>query len=111
MVDPKLEQEIHLLHKRVCYALGDPSRLLILYALADGPMCVNELVRALRMSQSTASRHLAVLRERGLAGPERRGTAIYYHLTDRRVIQALDLLRALLAAQIQADSNLAQTLA
>jgi ArsR family transcriptional regulator len=110
MVDPRLEQEIRLLHKRVCYALADPSRLLILYALAEGPLCVNELAKALHMSQPTVSRHLAVLRERGLLHTERQGTAIYYHLADRRVIEALDLLRALLAAQIEADSNLAQSL-
>ena len=110
-MDPKLEREIHLLHKRVCHALADPNRVLILYALAEGPLCVSELVETLHVSQPTVSRHLAVLRERGLVKDERRGTAIYYHLTDRRVIEALDLLRAFLAGQREADLNLAQTLA
>ena len=28
-----LEQEINLMHERVCYALGDPKRVLMLYLL------------------------------------------------------------------------------
>ena len=111
MIDSKLEQEIHLLHQRVCPALGDPKRLLILYALEDGPLCVNELTEALQISQPTVSRHLGVLRERGLVNSERRGTAVYYSLADRRLIQAVDLLRAVLQSQIAADVRVAEALA
>lgn len=67
---------MYLLHERVCPALGDPKRLLILYALAEGPRCVNELVEVLQVSQPTVSRHLRVLRERGLVNTDRQGTAI-----------------------------------
>lgn len=110
MVDQKLEQEILLLHKRVCYALADAKRVLILYALADGPQCVNELAEALSTSQPTVSRHLRVLRERELVSTERVGTTITYSLADRRVIEALDLLRQVLAAQLAADVELARSL-
>lgn len=111
MIDPKLDREVHLLHKRVCPALGDPKRLLILYALAEGSLCVNELVEVLQISQPTVSRHLRVLRERGLVNTERKGTAIYYSLADQRLIQAVDLLRAVLQSQMAAEADLAQALA
>lgn len=110
MIDQKLEQEIQLLHKRICHALADPKRVLIIYALAEGPLCVNELVEVLNISQPTVSRHLGVLRDRGLVNTERKGTAIYYNLADRRLIDALDLLRAILAAQLAANADLAQSL-
>ncbi|MDY7042463.1 MAG: metalloregulator ArsR/SmtB family transcription factor [Chloroflexota bacterium] len=110
MIDQKLEQEVHLLHKRVCYALADPNRVLLLYALSEGPLCVSELVEALDVSQPTVSRHLRVLRDRGLVNPERKGTAIYYNLTDRRLIEALDLLRGVLSAQMAANADLVQSL-
>jgi len=110
MIDPKLEQEAQLLHNRICYALGDPKRVLLLYLLSDGPKCVNELVEALRLPQSTVSRHLRVLRERGLANAERSGTAVYYTLADPRVIQALDLLRAVLVSQLTASAEWVQSL-
>ena len=111
MIDPKLVLEVEQLHLRVCPALGDPKRLLILYALAEGPLCVNELVDALQMSQPTVSRHLRVLRERRLVNTERRATAIYYSLADRRLLQVIDLLRGILQAQMAAEAVTAQALA
>jgi DNA-binding transcriptional ArsR family regulator len=111
MITPKLEQEIYLLHKRVCPAMGDPKRLLILYALEEGPLCVNELAEALHLSQPTVSRHLATLRDRGLVTTDRQGTAIYYSLADRRLIRAVDLLREVLSAQLAAEAGVAQSLA
>jgi DNA-binding transcriptional ArsR family regulator len=111
MIDPKLEQEIHLLHQRVCPALGDPKRMLILYALEEGPLCVNELTESLRLSQPTVSRHLGVLRDRGLVTTERRGTAVYYSLADERLLRAVDLLRGVLQSQMAADVRVAEALA
>jgi DNA-binding transcriptional ArsR family regulator len=109
-IDPKLEQEIELLHGRICYALADPKRVLILYVLSKGSQCVGEVVEALQVPQSTVSRHLRVLRERGLVQTERQGTAVYYTLADRRVIEALDLLRGILATQLTASADLAESL-
>jgi ArsR family transcriptional regulator len=110
MVDRKLEREIELLHNRICHALADPKRILILYVLSEGSQCVSELVEALDLPQSTVSRHLRVLRERRLVHTERQGTAIYYTLADPRIIEALDLLRAILATQLAASVDLAQSL-
>lgn len=110
MIGPKLEQEILLLHQRVCPALGDPKRMLILYALEEGPLCVNELVESLHLSQPTASRHLGVLRDRGLVTTERRGTAVYYSLADKRLLRAIDLLRSVLQSQVAADARVAEAL-
>ena len=109
-MDQKLGQEIQLLHKRICYALGDPKRVMLLYALSKGSQCVNELVDVLDVPQPTVSRHLGILRERGLVSTERQGTSVYYTLTDQRIIEALDLLRAILASQLTAEASLTQSL-
>ena len=66
MVSQALAQEISQLEADFCFALSDPTRLLILYALADGPRNVTELSNELEVIQPTASRHLKVLRDRGL---------------------------------------------
>ena len=81
MVDRQLEHEIELLHSRICQALADPKRVLILYLLAEGPLRVGELVDRMDVPQPTASRHLAVLRERRLVQAERDGTAdrVFHH--------------------------------
>nr|HID13381.1 transcriptional regulator [Anaerolineae bacterium] len=84
------------------------KRILLLYALADGPRRVTDLAEALGVPQPTVSHHLKILRERGLVVAEREGTAAYYSLADQRVIQALDLLRAMLADLLAQQADLAE---
>ncbi len=108
MPNPDLEREIQLLHSRVCYGVADPKRVLMLYALEKGPLCVTELAAEVRLPQPAVSRHLRVLRERGLVRTVRKGPAVYYSLGDRRLLEAMDLLRAVLAAQLAAERGLAR---
>ncbi len=96
MVAQALAQEISQLQADFCFALSDPTRLLMLYALADAPRNVTELANDLNIIQPTTSRHLKVLRERGLVYAVRQGTTVTYHLADTRLIQALDLLRTVM---------------
>jgi DNA-binding transcriptional ArsR family regulator len=105
-----LEAEIHQLHAEICQALSDPKRIAILYELADGRENVGELAAALAIDQTTASRHLKVLRERSMVNAEREGSNVYYSLADRRVIHALDTLREVLAASLAQRKVLADIL-
>jgi DNA-binding transcriptional ArsR family regulator len=110
MIDQKLEKEIGMLHNRICHALADPKRILILHLLSENPRLVNELAEMLEVPQPTVSRHLSVLRERGLVDAEREGTAIRYTLADHRIIDALDLMRAILNTQLTDSIDLAKSL-
>ncbi len=103
-----LQQEIALLHAQVCQGLADPKRILLLYALAEGPCRVTDLAETLGLPQPTVSHHLKILRERGLVAAEQEGTAVYYALADERVIQALNLLRDVLRDQLALRSGLAE---
>lgn len=107
---PPLKQEIHQLHSRLCAGLADPKRILLLYALADGPHNVSDLTETLALPQPTISRHLKLLRERGLVIAERDGQSVFYRLADRRVIEALDLLRTVLADMLESQANLARSI-
>ena len=106
MVNQTLRQEIIQLEADFCAALSDPTRIFILYALNEQPLNVTELTNELGIPQPTTSRHLKFLRERGLVTTERRGTVITYHLMDRRVIQAMDLLRAAMRERLTQQANL-----
>jgi DNA-binding transcriptional ArsR family regulator len=106
MLTPTLQQEITQIEANFCAALSDPNRLLILYALNEKPLNVTELTNELGLSQPTMSRHLKVLRERGLVQTVRTGTIITYHLTDPRLIQALDLLRSVMRERLTHQANL-----
>jgi DNA-binding transcriptional ArsR family regulator len=105
--EERLKEEITLLHAQICSGLADPNRILILYSLAESPKNVNEIAKRLKLPQPTVSRHLKILRERGIARTERDAQNIIYSLGDMRIIQALNLLRASLADILQSQAALA----
>jgi len=104
-----LHEEITRLHADMCSALADPSRILLLYVLAEKPCCVNDLATAVGISQPAASRHLKILRETGLVRPLRQGPSVEYSLTDMRLIEALNILRAVLRDRIAYRAGLMET--
>ncbi len=109
-MESQLRQEIIQLHAHICGGLADPTRILLLYLLAEAPHTVSELVAEVGLPQPTVSRHLKVLRERHLVRAERRGQSVEYSLADERVIQALDLLRAVMADTLAARASLIETI-
>jgi len=86
------KNEIYRLHAEFCQTLSDANRLLIISELSKGELSVNELVSRLGLRQSNVSKHLAVMRERGLVSTRREGAAIYYRLSDKRISEAIRLL-------------------
>jgi ArsR family transcriptional regulator len=106
MVTQTLQQEISQLEADFCFALSDPTRILMLYALNVKPLNVTEITNELGIPQPTTSRHLKVLRERGLVHTTRQGTTITYQLSDRRLIQALDLLRSVMRDRLTQQASL-----
>jgi len=105
-VDRETALEIHELHARICKAIADPKRLLIINELRDGPMTVGELSDALGISQSNCSQHLAILRDRGVLMAERAGTSVSYSLRSDKVLKAVDLLREFMAEDLGTRSKL-----
>jgi DNA-binding transcriptional ArsR family regulator len=105
-----LENEINQLHAEICAGLADPNRIMLLYSLSQSARNVTELCNELEMPQPLISRHLKVLRERGMVTTERRGTVIVYSLSDKRLIEALDLLRAVMHDNISKRAELVSVL-
>lgn len=99
--------EISQRHAEMCAALADLHRLLLLYALADEPQSVTELVQRIGLSQPAVSRHLRIMRESGIVSAERRGKSIYYFVTDQRIVQSMDMLRTILSEQMQEQGSAA----
>jgi ArsR family transcriptional regulator len=105
-MEPELQREIRLLHAEICQALADSKRIALLYTLDKGPQCVTDLAEALGVPQPTVSYHLKILRERGLVMARPDGATVYYSLADGRIIEALDLLRAMLADLLAQQADL-----
>ena len=100
MEPTNLAEEVSSLHAELCSALADPTRIMLIYALSEKPCNVGELAIQGGVSQPTGSRHLKILRDRGLVRPTRLGPNVEYSLIDHRLVEALDLLRAILRDRI-----------
>jgi ArsR family transcriptional regulator len=99
------EQELFQLHASVCKGLADPKRLLIINALRDGELAVNEICSKLELAQANVSQHLSILRDKGLVRTRRDGQSVYYSLTSEKIITAMDLLREVMAEQVAATTG------
>jgi len=99
---------IYRLHAQFCKTLSDANRLLIIAELAKGEVSVNEIAQRLQLRQANVSKHLGLMRERGLVVARREGATIYYSLSDPRIIEAIKLLKEVQADQIEKQYSLAQ---
>jgi DNA-binding transcriptional ArsR family regulator len=61
------------------------------------------------VSQPSISRHLKILRERGLVRGKRDGASIEYRLADHRLIEALDILCQVMRDQLQHRANISHS--
>jgi DNA-binding transcriptional ArsR family regulator len=66
-------------------ALGDPTRLRILYALVRQPLCVRDVALVVGLSESAVSHQLRLLRDRRLVKATRDGSLVYYTVDDHHV--------------------------
>ncbi len=68
---------------RVCHALSDPLRLIILYLVSEQPLCVCVINRFVQLSGPKLSYHLNILKGAGLIKGEYHGNWIIYSITGK----------------------------
>lgn len=75
---------------RIFKALGDPTRIKILYLLSQEECSVNHITEVLNMTQSAVSHQLSTLRNLRLVKYRREGKTLYYSYDDEHVITILN---------------------
>jgi len=95
ITDEALER--YRMHADVCKVLTDPKRLMLLDALRVGEHSVGELAEAIGVTLPNASQHLAVLRGAGLVDGTRTGTTVLYRLAEPAIVEACDVIHAIVA--------------
>jgi DNA-binding transcriptional ArsR family regulator len=80
-------------------AMANRHRLMILCELHKGETGVSALQRAIGLSQSSLSQHLARLRDDELVTTRRESQAIYYSLANTNVSRTITLLYELFCAE------------
>ena len=102
--------ELYSLKAELCKTFADPKRLIIIDELRQGETTVGELARLLEFPQAVVSRHLAILRDKGVVQYRREGTSVYYSLSDPKIGDACDMVHQILLDQIEKNRKLAERL-
>ena len=77
---------------RLFRVLSEPSRLVLLQALHNGPLSVTELIDACSMKQANVSKHLGVLHDHRLVRRKREGVSIRYEIADPMIFALCELV-------------------
>lgn len=104
------DSELFKLKAELCKTFADAKRLAIIDELRSGEKLVGELAQALGIAPAVASRHLALLRNRGVVRPRREGTNVYYRLADPTIVEACDLIHQVLLNSLTKNRELAERL-
>jgi ArsR family transcriptional regulator len=99
--------DIDALHASLLRTLASVHRLRILHLLGARPREVNEVARELGVSQAAASQHLGAMRTVGLVEALRDGRTVRYRLTDPEILDACQLMRAVLVRRLARLGDLA----
>ena len=99
-------KELYQIHADICQTLTHPIRLEIIDELREGEKSVSQLVEELGAPQGTVSRHLSVMRAKGVVVPRREGTSIYYRLGSSRILTAYDEMHQFALEFLSARSEL-----
>lgn len=69
--------------------LGDPTRVRILDALANGELCVCDIAAFVGISESAVSHQLRLMRGMRLVRPRRAGRQVYYAVDDHHILELM----------------------
>ena len=84
-------------------AISDPTRARMLKLLEEGELCVCHIMEILELGQSTASKHLGILKAAGLVESRKEGTWAYYRVAERVKGNNMDFLQFVTAHLDDAD--------
>ncbi len=95
------------MHAELCRALANPKRLMIVAILGKAELSVSEIAATLGVSTANISQHLRLLKDREIVQTRKNGQAVYYSLTDHRMIDACNTLRSVLLDKMKAMGKIA----
>ena len=103
-------ENIFELHADVCKVFSNSKRLEILNTLRDRELTASELIEKIGLSKANLSQHMSILKSKGVVLSRREGVNIYYRISNAKIIQACDLMREVLLAQLQEKGKMVASL-
>lgn len=83
--------------------LGDPFRLRLLQALAEGEMSVGDLVAGTGAAQANVSKQLQMLLKAGFVDRRKEGLRVFYRIADPNVFKLCDVVCGSITEQLSRE--------
>lgn len=93
---------------KLCKALSDETRIRILKALLQRECCVCEIMQALNISQSRASRNLGILEDAGFVKSKRERLWMVYSIDEQKMNSCASPLIELLRGSLVNEETILQ---
>lgn len=94
------------LHEAVCKSISHATRLRILYMIDDKSVSAKELAEKLDISPSNLAQHLAILKNRNVLVPFRKGNQMFYRISNPKVMQAIRLMSEVIKETQEEQSSI-----
>lgn len=92
IVKGKVSQQNTMAVSQIFKALSDETRIKIAYALSvEDELCVGDVANIVGSTTATASHHLRLLRNLGLAKYRKEGKLVFYSLDDDHVKELIQI--------------------
>ena len=88
-------------------AIAHPSRIFMVEKLSVNPFCVCELAEMIGIDQSTASKHLSILKNAGIIEDKKEGTTVYYSLRCRCLLDFIGCIENVIKMNIERNKKYA----
>ena len=103
-----MENQLYTYHAEMCKVFSHPRRLELINILREKEMSAGEIGERLRITPANLSQHLTMMKERRILVSRKEGNAVYYRITNPRLLEVFDMLREILFEQIRQDAALIQ---
>lgn len=105
MSEPKLE-ELRRIQAETCKTFGNPKRLLILESIWDRQVPYKKLLELTGLDKVTLTQQTAFMRRKGIITGERTAEGLVFSVSNPKILQAFDIMRAVVIDKIKKDSEL-----
>lgn len=108
-MDTTSQMRLNEMHAELCKVFTSPVRVGVLILLRDGEKSVGDISQSMGLAQPTVSKHLLLMRNRGILAARKDAQTVYYRLRRPAVLKAFDIIRELLLENLEEDGRLARS--
>lgn len=97
---PPIPRPIYQVRAELFRTLAHPARIQVLELLRDGEHAVSELIPGVGLEPSHLSQHLGTLRRANIVQTRKKGSTVFYRVSDPRVFDLLEVAKDVIAGSL-----------